>query len=114
MLRRLLRHAPLPRRFQPFLPLGLLTVLCIAGGTALAQTTVPSAPTKLTVSADSCPTGQIGAPPGCFPLPPAPVAGGKRWTAVYSEEFSGAALDTTKLTPCFDWNFGACTASFNA
>ena len=29
------------------------------------------------------------------------------------EEFSGTALDPTKLTPCFDWNFGACTASFN-
>jgi hypothetical protein len=23
------------------------------------------------------------------------------------------ALDLTKLTPCFDWNFGGCTNSFN-
>ena len=32
----------------------------------------------------------------------------------YSEEFNDAtALDLAKLTPCFDWNFGACTSSFN-
>ena len=38
---------------------------------------------------------------------------GKQWRVAYSEEFNGTALDTTKLTPCFDWNYGACTASFN-
>jgi Glycosyl hydrolases family 16 len=32
----------------------------------------------------------------------------------FSEEFNGTTLDTSKLTPCFDWNFGDCTASFNA
>ena len=114
MLPRLRRHGPVPRRPLPYLPLGLFTILCIGGGTALAQMTVPTAPTNLTVSAASCPTGQIGAPPNCFPLPPAPVASGKQWTVAYFEEFNGTALDTTKLTPCFDWNFGDCTASFNS
>ena len=54
----------------------------------------------------SCPSGEIGTPPSCFPAPPASAASGKRWRLAYSEEFSGAALDLTKLSPCFDWNFG--------
>ena len=40
-------------------------------------------------------------------------ASGKQWRVTYSEEFNGSALDLTKLTPCFDWNFGGCTNSFN-
>jgi hypothetical protein len=31
----------------------------------------------------------------------------------FSEEFNGADYDHNKLTPCFDWNSGECTASFN-
>ena len=62
----------------------------------------------------SCPSGQIGTYPDCFPLPPAPSASGKQWAVVYAEEFNGTSLDTTKLTPCFDWNYGDCTTSFNA
>jgi beta-glucanase (GH16 family) len=62
----------------------------------------------------TCPSGQIGTPPNCFPQPPAPAASGKQWTIAFSEEFSGTSLDTTKLTPCFDWNFGGCTDTFNA
>ena len=57
--------------------------------------------------------GLVGIPPDCFPAPPAPVASGKQWTVTYSEEFNGTALDLAKLTPCFDWNFGGCTSSFN-
>jgi len=64
-------------------------------------------------STTACPSGQIGTYPDCYPLPPAPSASGKQWALVYAEEFNGAALDTTKLTPCFDWNYGDCTASFN-
>src|SRR5262249_22101739 len=26
---------------------------------------------------------------------------------------SGSTLDRTKLTPCFDWNYGDCTSTFN-
>ena len=87
---------------------------------ALAQAGPPStyaealpAPTNLRIVTDSCPVGEIGSPPNCFPAPPAPVASGKRWEMVFSEEFNGTSLDTTKLTPCFDWNYGSCTESFN-
>jgi hypothetical protein len=44
-------------------------------------------------------------------LPPA--APGRTWQLAFSEEFSGASYDPAKLTPCFDWNYGGCTASFN-
>jgi len=84
---------------------------------AIAQTNPPQPPTNLRIVngpvASSCPAGQIGAPPNCVPLPPAPAAGGKQWTLAFAEEFNGTSLDTTKLTPCFDWNFGGCTSSFN-
>jgi glycosyl hydrolase family 16 len=88
----------------------------VAPGDALAQTAPPQAPANLRIVTGpiGCPSGQIGAPPNCFPLPPAPVASGKQWAVTYSEEFNGTTLDPTKLTPCFDWNYGACTASFNA
>ncbi|MEO8201713.1 MAG: glycoside hydrolase family 16 protein [Gemmatimonadota bacterium] len=48
----------------------------------------------------------------CNPwLPPAAV--GRQWHLSFSEEFSGNDYDSTKLTPCFDWNYGGCTSSFN-
>jgi hypothetical protein len=84
---------------------------------AIAQATPPAPPTNVRIlneAGGSCATGEIGIPPNCLPAPPAPVAAGKQWTVVYSEEFSGNSLDTTKLSPCFDWNFGGCTASFNS
>jgi hypothetical protein len=31
----------------------------------------------------------------------------------FSEEFNGTDYDRKKLSPCFDWNYGACTNSFN-
>lgn len=61
----------------------------------------------------SCNTGEVGTPPNCFPAPPGPLASGKQWKNIYSEEFSGTALDTSKLSPCFDWNYGDCTGTFN-
>lgn len=45
--------------------------------------------------------------------PPVPAAAGKSWHLVFSEEFDGNDYDHTKLTPCFDWNYGHCTSSFN-
>ena len=81
----------------------------------VAQVGVPQTPTNLRIvnGTVSCPAGLVGAPPDCFPAPPAPVGSGKQWKVIYSEEFSGTTLDLTKLTPCFDWNFGGCTNSFN-
>jgi hypothetical protein len=62
----------------------------------------------------TCPADTVGTPPDCFPTPPAEAANGKHWKVTYSEEFDETTLDTTKLTPCFDWNYGACTCSFNS
>jgi Glycosyl hydrolases family 16 len=48
----------------------------------------------------------------CNPSLPAPAAG-RSWQLTFSEEFNGAGYDPSKLTPCFDWNYGGCTSSFN-
>ena len=45
--------------------------------------------------------------------PPFAPASGKRWRLSFSEEFNGSGYDRSKLTPCFDWNYGGCTNSFN-
>jgi len=45
--------------------------------------------------------------------PPIAPPAGKTWNLEFTVEFDGTKLDTTKLTPCFDWNFGDCTSSFN-
>ncbi len=45
--------------------------------------------------------------------PGIPPPAGRTWTLAFSEEFNGADYDRSKLTPCFDWNYGGCTASFN-
>lgn len=66
------------------------------------------------MAAESCGVGEIGTPPNCYPAPPAPAAPGKSWHVVYSEDFDGNDYDHNKLTPCFDWNVGSCTSSFNA
>lgn len=54
-----------------------------------------------------------GLPPSdCNPFLP-PAAAGKTWQLSWSEEFNGSDYDHAKLTPCFDWNYGGCTSSFN-
>jgi len=60
-----------------------------------------------------CPSGQIGTPPNCYPAPPAPQLAGKQWHLAWNEEFAGSDYDHSKLTPCFDWNYGDCTNTFN-
>jgi hypothetical protein len=61
----------------------------------------------------SCGSGEIGTAPNCHPAPPVPAPPGKSWHVVFSEEFKGSDFDHTRLTPCFDWNYGYCTSSFN-
>ncbi|HSX16126.1 MAG TPA: glycoside hydrolase family 16 protein [Candidatus Saccharimonadales bacterium] len=61
----------------------------------------------------SCPSGQIGTPPSCYQAPPAPLLAGKQWHLSWNEEFGGSDYDHNKLTPCFDWNYGGCTSTFN-
>lgn len=65
------------------------------------------------MAAESCDEGDIGSPPNCYPEPPAPAAPGKSWHVVFSEDFDGTDYDHSKLTPCFDWNVGHCTSTFN-
>ncbi len=61
----------------------------------------------------SCSAGQVGTPPNCFSAPPFAAGAGKSWRVSFSEEFNGSDYDHNKLTPCFDWNYGSCTNSFN-
>lgn len=81
----------------------------------IGQSSAPRPPTNVRIISDTgvCQSGEIGTFPNCYPTPPAPASSGKQWAMAFSEEFSGSTLDTTKLTPCFDWNSGDCTASFN-
>jgi beta-glucanase (GH16 family) len=58
-------------------------------------------------------SGSTTPPPTGVTQPPAPVSTGKLWQLNFADEFSGTALDTTKFSPCFDWNYGGCTESFN-
>ncbi|NUR70154.1 MAG: glycoside hydrolase family 16 protein [Hamadaea sp.] len=45
--------------------------------------------------------------------PPVAAAAGKSWRLAFSEEFTGSDYDHGKLSPCFDWNTGDCTSTFN-
>ncbi len=61
-----------------------------------------------------CAAGVTGSAPACALAPPAAATGGKHWNVGFSEEFDGTAYDPAKLSPCFDWNYGDCTSTFNA
>jgi hypothetical protein len=60
-----------------------------------------------------CAADQVGTPPNCYTAPPFSANSGKKWQVSFSEEFNGTSYDPTKLSPCFDWNYGGCTSSFN-
>lgn len=78
-----------------------------------SATPEPSTPGTATPGA---PGGSPGGSPGSAPTgadPGIPAPAGKAWTLAFSEEFNGSGYDRTKLTPCFDWNYGACTSTFN-
>lgn len=73
---------------------------------------------SLAAAVIGCSTNRVEHPcPGvtspCFFQPAAPAAPGKAWHLAFSEEFNGGDFDHNKLTPCFDWNYGDCTSSFN-
>lgn len=59
----------------------------------------------------SCPVA--GGVSGCPAAPPVAAASGKQWKLTFTEEFSGSDYNHNKLTPCFDWNSGDCTSTFN-
>lgn len=61
-------------------------------------------------------TALTGATNVCDSTPPPAVTAGTnlQWVVTFQDEFGGSTLDLTKWTPCFDWNTGSCTSSFNA
>lgn len=122
------------------LPVGVLAVVAaVAVGLAsLPSTAVPKAadgtpsgpaasgvdvpaslPASPSISPSASPRPTPTVSPGCAgsascPAPPPfAAASGKRWKLSFAEEFSGTDYDHKKLTPCFDWNYGGCTSSFN-
>jgi beta-glucanase (GH16 family) len=50
---------------------------------------------------------------GTVTQPPVAPDVGKQWQLNFAEEFDGTDYDHNKLTPCFDWNTGSCTSTFN-
>jgi hypothetical protein len=80
------------------------------GVAAAPSSAAPSASASASSSrsAGTAPRGNGGAA-----APPIPAGAGKRWALTFSEEFNGTDYDHNKLTPCFDWNSGECTATFN-
>lgn len=61
----------------------------------------------------SCAANEVGTPPNCYTAPPAPLASGKQWKMLFNDEFDGTSLNLSNFTPCFDWNYGGCTNTFN-
>jgi Glycosyl hydrolases family 16 len=80
----------------------IAVILAALAAAACLDPRAAAADCALPVSGGVCPSAP--------PIAPAP---GKRWTIAFDEEFSGNELDRTRLTPCFDWNTGSCTQSFN-
>lgn len=67
----------------------------------------------LVTAAMALSVGCGGPTPTAGATSPIAAPAGKTWKLVFGVEFDGTSLDTTKLTPCFDWNVGNCTSSFN-
>jgi hypothetical protein len=97
-----------------------------APGSSESSPSVPGSgspsPSGLPVAGPSATGNPAASSGGCaFPVsggvcpiaPPLAATAGKHWTVSFDEEFSGSALNTAKLSPCFDWNTGGCTSSFN-
>ena len=85
-----------------------------ASGSKAVRFNAPAAPPAGGGDTSGCATNVTGASPACTETPPATAASGKHWNVGFSEEFNGTDYDHNKLTPCFDWNYGDCTSSFNS
>jgi hypothetical protein len=64
-------------------------------------------------ASSGCASGVTGTLPACATAPPPTASSGKHWNVSFTEEFNTTAYDPTKLSPCFDWNYGDCTSTFN-
>ena len=86
-----------------------------ASGSDLPSAAASSAAPSASPSASRCPSSGCPGNPGARAAgaPPIPAPAGKRWALTFGEEFNGTDYDHGKLTPCFDWNTGECTATFN-
>src|SRR5580765_2714821 len=95
-------------------------------GTARSSPELEVAPMKLIwaflpLCLVACGSGPVAGGDCAYPELPArdcnpwlpPAAAGHSWQLSLSEEFEGSGYDAAKLTPCFDWNYGGCTGSFN-
>lgn len=87
-------------------------------GSAAPSASASAKPSASPRSVSKPPTGATGCPvtggtSGCPAGPPVAAASGKQWKLAFTEEFTGSDYDHSKLTPCFDWNTGDCTSSFN-
>jgi beta-glucanase (GH16 family) len=81
-----------------------------SGGPSASASAAPTAgPSASGGPITSSGSGSIASPGA----PPIAAAQGKQWSTIFDEEFNGSSLDTSKLSPCFDWNNGDCTSSFN-
>ncbi|MFC1438725.1 glycoside hydrolase family 16 protein [Streptacidiphilus sp. N1-10] len=68
----------------------------------------PLPPTGATSSAaPSSGPSTAGTVPGPSPAAPGP------WHAVFQDDFTGSALDTSRWTTCYDWNVAGCTNAGN-
>jgi len=84
-----------------------------SGGQAVSFNAPSPLPPPPPPPSGGCAAGVTGSAPACETAPPAPAASGKHWNVSFSEEFGGSDYDHSKLTPCFDWNYGDCTSTFN-
>jgi hypothetical protein len=109
---------------QAFLPDGPRPPSDAAGsfpGTPDAEPDATPSPTD-SPRPSAVPSPTVSRSPACaFPVsgdvcpsaPPAAARSGKRWKITLAEEFSGSVYDRSRFTPCFDWNSGDCTSTFN-
>ena len=78
-----------------------------------SASTSPSARPSARPSSGGSTCTVAGGTAGCPAGPPVAAASGKQWKLTFTEEFTGSDYSHSKLTPCFDWNSGDCTSTFN-
>src|SRR5262245_56724069 len=100
-------------------PSSYSTLPLTPGSPVLPETSTPASVTpgpSATPARTASPTQTACAFPTagtCAVAPPPAAASGKHWKLSFTEEFNGSDYDHHKLTPCFDWNYGDCTSTFN-
>lgn len=91
---------------------GNASVAAVSGASGGSAVKFAAAATP-TPSPGGCAAGEVSSGGVCYPAPPAAAANGKSWKMLFNDEFDGTTLNTANWTPCFDWNYGDCTGTFN-